>query len=66
MRKLSLFSLHNLHVINLSCLYLLKAALNTRQMDMASVREANELGITDQLVHDFNQQLQIWPRLRDL
>ncbi|XP_028776034.1 RNA polymerase sigma factor sigF, chloroplastic [Neltuma alba] len=43
-----------------------QATLNTRQIDMASVREDNNPGNTDQLVHDFKQQLQSWPCLRNL
>ncbi|XP_061368764.1 RNA polymerase sigma factor sigF, chloroplastic-like isoform X2 [Gastrolobium bilobum] len=38
----------------------------TSQMDMASVHEENNTGNADQLVHDFRQHLQLWPRLRTL
>ncbi|KAF7818639.1 RNA polymerase sigma factor sigF, chloroplastic [Senna tora] len=44
-----------------------QATLNTRQMNVASFHEDNNnLGNVDQLVHDFKQQLQSWPRLRNL
>ncbi|KAI4349126.1 hypothetical protein L6164_009762 [Bauhinia variegata] len=43
-----------------------QATLNTRQMDMASVDEENNLGSVDHLAHDFRQQLHLWPHLQNL
>lgn len=60
------FSSYNLHAMNFFPLFLLQATLNTRQMDMPSVREDHNPDNADQLVLDFKQQLQIWPCLRNL
>ncbi|KAK7267707.1 hypothetical protein RIF29_20385 [Crotalaria pallida] len=40
--------------------------LNTRQMEMASVHEEDNTGNVDLLVHDFRQQLHLWPSLQNL
>ncbi|XP_027363645.1 RNA polymerase sigma factor sigF, chloroplastic-like isoform X3 [Abrus precatorius] len=43
-----------------------QAILNTRQMDMASVHETNNIVNTDQVVLDFRKHLHLWPRLQSL
>ncbi|KAK7245110.1 hypothetical protein RIF29_39944 [Crotalaria pallida] len=43
-----------------------QATLNTRQMDMASVYEKDNIGNVDQLVHDFRQQLHLRSHLQNL
>lgn len=43
-----------------------QATLNTRQMDMASVHEKDNIGNADQLVYDFRQQLRLRSHLQNL
>lgn len=43
-----------------------QAILNTRQMDMALVHEESNTGNAEKLVHDFKQQLLLWPSLQNL
>lgn len=45
---------------------LLKATLNTRPMDVASVHDKNNASNVDELVHSFMQQLHLPCHLRNL